>query len=156
MLFETDVDKIETRFCPSLGGIRMSDKYVIRGVDEEELEKEICMIKEYVKNNPYPSYDEMVKRILAVPERDIAMKWYAEYGEQNHYVLRMCYENITDKHKCKEVGKYIYNRGGHTAMCENYMVLRYLGPFHTSNNNVIRYYARLVSAYWDGIGEWQD
>lgn len=117
---------------------------------EKEIQKENKMIEEYVKLNPYPSYDEIEKKL----EKHLDL--YAEYGDLNHFCCKIIYENPTNKDLIVKMGKKIYERGGMTALQSNYHVIRYFTPFWESSNLVIKSYARMFDFYFTEVtDEWR-
>jgi dissimilatory sulfite reductase (desulfoviridin) alpha/beta subunit len=111
------------------------------------VEEEKKAIEEFVSNNPYPSYEE----ILSLIKPDIEM--WAEYGEPNHYFCKEIYENVTNKEIVKKSGERIDKRGGIQAMRQNYYVLKLASPlkkiYHINP-------ARWISVSWNGVGRWLD
>lgn len=109
-------------------------------------------LKQYIEDHPYPSYDDMLKRI-----KRCSNNWeiYSEYGEINHNCLKEIYENFYNiKDIAKSNGYIIYNKGGHQAMLNNYYAFIY-SPFYDSNDlNVRTCYMRL-QYLWDGVGSWK-
>ena len=118
---------------------------------DEDLIQENLMIEKYVNDNPYPSYKMMCERL----RNNNAIELYAEYGEENHKLLKICYDNITNKKICKSAGQKIYNRGGHESMAKNYYTLKLFSPFAESSNTTIRSYGGMLNHWWDGVGTWQ-
>ena len=109
--------------------------------DESEERTEEDMIKEeerqyieHVKANAYPSYKAMAKAI--VPHLEL----YADYGEINHELCKLIYENMLDMHIVHKAAKKIYGRGGLQALQANYTVLKYFSPIkgHMPSMGILR------------------
>ena len=73
------------------------------GVSESELERDRKKLRNFTKNNPYPSYKEVMKLIVNESKRDSAfdkneiMMMLSEYGEDNHDWMKEIYENVLEK-----------------------------------------------------------
>tara|TARA_B110000914_G_C15499600_1_gene465092 strand:- start:1313 stop:1717 length:405 start_codon:yes stop_codon:yes gene_type:complete len=89
-----------------------------------DLDEEIDAIKEFVKQNPYPSF-EKISEILPLRE-------YAEYGNINHLLCKKIYENIFDNKVITRSLHDIYNRGGCQAVLENYYTICNHSPLRWS------------------------
>ena len=111
------------------------------------------MLREFVEENPFPTYLEMLERIKA--DLPHSLEVIAEYGEENHNCLRKMYESCFDKNVCREQGKIIYRRGGMEAMYQNYSAIRNYGITRQCENMIIRCYPCIIKCHWDGIGEWR-
>ena len=135
------------------------------GVTEKELEQDRKIILSFIKDNPYPSY----KQVIEIIRNDKAMKdiypdMFAEYGEQNHQRIKEIYENIMKEELVKRNGNSINERGGMTTMHCNYYtlvsVLRYLiqqrAPMKDYDVSLIWYNIRnILSSSWNNIGDWK-
>ena len=135
------------------------------GVTEKELEQDRKIILSFIKDNPYPSY----KQVIEIIKNDKTMKdiypdMFAEYGEQNHQWIKEIYENIMKEELVKHNGNSINERGGMTTMHFNYYtlvsVLRYLiqqrAPMKDYDVNLIWYNIRnILSSSWNNIGDWK-
>lgn len=106
-------------------------------------------VTKYIKENPFPSYDEMITRI------GNNMDVYAEYGESNHNSLKKIYESCMNRDVAKKEGLLIYKRGGTRALQLNCAAFMYYGPFSTSHNPEIKYESKTLEFAWDGIGEFR-
>ena len=116
--------------------------------DEEEIENK--MMEYYVKLNPYPSYDEMIEKIID------KLDLYAEYGEFNHICCKIIYENPTNKDLIIKMGKKIYCRGGMTALQANCYTITNFSPFYKSTDIRIKSFGRLVEFYFQDVcDEWK-
>ena len=121
---------------------------------DEEIQEEIKeyneMIEEYVKLNPYPSYDKMIKKIGN--ELDL----YAEYGDVNHFCCKIIYENPTNKDLIVKMGKKIYSRGGMQSLQANCTIIKYLSPYYESSNIQIKSHGRVLEFYFEEVtDEWR-
>jgi hypothetical protein len=76
---------------------------------------------------------------------------YAEYGEFNHEMLALCYENILNKDACHRFGMMIAKRGGLQALQANFYAFKCFGAFAESSNSVIRSVGSLLEQHWNGI-----
>lgn len=117
---------------------------------KKNIKKEVDATKLFVSQNPYPSRNEMIKLLKNHPS---GIQITAEYGHSNHMLMEEIYYNIRDKEKCAEIGKKIYEIGGHNAMTWNYYSL-FCTPLYRSKNSAVRASIYLVSRWWNGVGEW--
>ena len=138
--------------------LKQIQKRIIDLKKDFEIEQENLDIQEFVSTYPYPSYDEVIDLIKG----NVAM--YAEYGVFNHSMMEKMYCNILDKERVKVIGKLIYNRGGMTAMNENFsafmVVVRHLLRKMENKNdfelNAIQYNVyNEINKAWDRIGLWR-
>jgi len=118
-------------------------------------------ITEFVKNNPYPSYETVSNAIMNFLKSDndanakaSYFQFQSEYGEYQHELMKVIYENFSDKSFCKNIGEEIHNNGGFTAMQGCYYIFRNFSPFATADNGNYHSYGRLLEYYWDGVGNW--
>ena len=135
------------------------------GVTEKELEQDRKIILSFIKDNPYPSYKQVIEIIKNDKTmEDICLDMFAEYGEQNHQWIKEIYENIMKEELVKHNGNSINERGGMTTMHFNYYtlisVLRYLiqqrAPMKDYDVNLIWYNIRnILSSSWNNIGDWK-
>ena len=135
------------------------------GVTEKELEQDRKIILRFIKDNPYPSYEQVIEIIKNDKTmEDIYLDMLAEYGEQNHQWIKEIYENIMKEELVKHNGNSINERGGMTTMHCNYYtvisVLRYLiqqrAPMKDYDVNLIWYNIRnILSSSWNNIGDWK-
>ena len=133
------------------------------GVTEKELEQDRKIILSFIKDNPYPSYKQVIEIIKTITE-DIYLDMFGEYGEQSHQWIKEIYENIMKEELVKHNGNSISERGGMTAMQFNYYtlisVLRYLiqqrAPMKDYDVTLIWYNIRnILSSSWNNIGDWK-
>jgi hypothetical protein len=85
----------------------------------EALEKQKQKVSQYIKNNPYPSYEEWEQRL----NNKKYLPLLAEYGMLNHEMCKKMYENPFDEKIIIECGKRIYNSGGIQALQLNHYIL---------------------------------
>ena len=78
------------------------------GVSEKELEQDRKIILGFIKDNPYPSYKQVIEIIKNDKTmEDIYLDMSAEYGEQNHQWIKETYENIMKEELVKHNGNSI-------------------------------------------------
>ena len=131
------------------------------GQSEAELERDRNKLRNFISKNPYPKYGEVITIIKG--NQDMYMNMYAEYGQENHTLIKEIYENVLDKELVKRNGELIRERGDETAMVWNYyslltVVAHFLkkGNMNDEDNIFIHYnFKNLVSCYWNGVGEWK-
>ena len=99
------------------------------GISEHELERDRKKLRNFSKNNPYPSYKEVMKLITKESEKDgvfdkgEVMLMLFEYGDDNHEWMKEIYQNVLEKKIVKANGEKINNKGGNQAMVWNYYTL---------------------------------
>ena len=135
-----------------------------------ETEKTVKKVKSFIKNNPYPKYEEVIETLnsiaRAVPIDNLKQEVFnmiSEYGRENHKWMKEIYENIMDEEVIKENGKKINNRGGKVAMVENYYVIvNILGDKtdklkmkHDEVVEILYPIKTQISECWHGIGDWK-
>ena len=135
-----------------------------------ETEKTVKKVKSFIKNNPYPKYEEVIETLndmaRAVPIDNLKQEVFnmlSEYGRENHKWMKEIYENIMDEKLIKENGKKINNRGGKVAMVENYYVIvnilgdktEKLKMKHDEVVEILYPIKTQISECWNGIGEWK-
>ena len=90
------------------------------GQSEAELERDRNKLRNFISKNPYPKYREVITIIKG--NQDMYMNMYAEYGQENHTLIKEIYENVLDKELVKRNGE-LMERGDETAMVWNYFLL---------------------------------
>ena len=90
------------------------------GQSEAELERDRNKLRQFISKNPYPKYGEVITIIKG--NQDMYMNMYAEYGQENHTLIKEIYENVLDKELVKRNGE-LMERGDETAMVWNYYLL---------------------------------
>jgi len=70
-----------------------------------------------VAGHPYPAFKTMQERLK--PHLEL----WAEYGEANHVLCKIIYDNCTDEDRVVDSGKRIFHRGGFKALQANYYVI---------------------------------
>jgi hypothetical protein len=117
-------------------------------VDNKAIQQEEKRITDHIRNNPYPSYEEMDRR----HGDDIMLS--AEYGRRNHDALKEIYESGMNKEIAREIGEKIYKRGGTRALQANCTSFARYGPFSNSVFPDVRYNGpKDLESAWDGIGD---
>ena len=115
------------------------------------MEREEKEVEDYVKSHPYPSFDEMERRILKARRMD----WWAEYGGDNHLCCKIIYENSCDEDIVRRMGEKINEMGGFQALQANYHVLSHLLGLRNPDNKVsVQTIPRVIEMFWNGVGEW--
>ena len=87
-------------------------------------------VVEYVKKNPFPSFEEMYKKIYNDLERSHWLEWFADYGDKMHNMVVKCYDNVGDNKILKETSKELYEKEGFHAWINCFQIL-----LHCSNIN---------------------
>lgn len=128
--------------------------------EENELEREIKIVSDFISENKYPSRKEIIKTIEKDAKRvyqflQDGLYLILDYDEEIHLICKKIYENLNDKKIINECGKIIYDRIGFYGMQSCYYILKLYSPLAKSNNMVIRSSAIVIEYYWDGIGKWQ-
>ena len=134
------------------------------GYTEDERQKDVKKMKQFIENNPYPEYDKVIDIIRKDKIfRKEFMDMSSEYGTHNHQWMKEIYENIMDKEIVKQNGEFIYKRGNFFTMQMNYYtfiaVIKWFLQKSNMNENdkmFIHYNMKdLLSSYWNGVGEWR-
>lgn len=100
---------------------------------------------DYVRNNSFPCYDEMCKRLEAHVEL------WAEYAEYNQTACKIIYENPLNRSLIVKMGKLIYERGGFKALQANFYTITCFSPLA----KVQGYAKQLEYIFGDVSKEWQ-
>lgn len=128
---------------------------------QKEVEKENTQIRNFIRNNPYPSYKFIVNELI-LKNKDFDQ--FAEYGEPNHKWMKQIYENILNDDIIKEYGRAIYERGSFVTLQSNYNTLLdvvrhliYQNEKMDDNERTVVFsnFKFIVSKRWEGIGEWR-
>lgn len=130
------------------------------GVSEDELRKERKKIEKFIKDNPYPKYNDVIEIIKE--DKDF-LDMFAEYGTPNHQWMKEIYENIFDKEIVKRNGEMINDRGNlYTMQMNFYTLLDILRNFFKKSDlddddeRLIWYNMKdLLSNYWHNVGDWK-
>ena len=135
-----------------------------------KMENVIDKVKSFIKNNPYPNYEEVMELLITHARetkseyaRRETLNMISEYGRHNHEWMKEIYENIMDEKLIKENGEKINERGDKLAMVYNFDVLCYVLCYKTDRlkikcNAVVDIYYPIktqISECWHGIGEWR-
>ena len=133
------------------------------GVSEKELERDRGVLRKFVKNNPYPSYNFVANELILKQEKDFDQ--FSEYGTPNHNWIKEIYENLFDNEIVKRNGKHICERGDTKTLQHNYQTLLLVLNHLLDKQKRMSYddkiliflnFKKIVSSVWDGIGEWRD
>ena len=90
----------------------------------DSLDDEIEAMQLFVSKNPYPSL-EKIRKILPKDQQ-------MEYGNDNHVLCKLIYENITDDTLIAKYMKMIKQRGGTQATYANYYTLCSYSPLRAN------------------------
>lgn len=101
---------------------------------------------DFASDNPYPSYEEMLRKLDGEPPL------YAEYGVSNHELCKDMYDSGFDNETCVRVGEAIARSGGFQAMQSNFHTIFNHSPVAMWEYG--RELARLLEFSWQGIGGW--
>jgi hypothetical protein len=105
---------------------------------------------QFVKENPYPTYKEMLLKL------DNNMDLFSEYGKMQHVWCKTIYENPTNKTLIVETGKKIYRLGGMQALVSINTVLKYFSPYWDSFDADIKDQGNVIDLYFAGVTlEWR-
>ena len=72
------------------------------GQSEPELERDRNKLRQFISKNPYPKYGEVME-IINNGNQDMYINMYAEYGQENHKLIKEIYENVLDKELVKKM-----------------------------------------------------
>jgi len=115
-----------------------------------QVSKEAKQVEKFVKNNKYPSYEEMLSKL----EPNIEL--WSEYGDVNHVCCKIIYENPSNRDLIIKMGKEIFNRGGMHALQINHAIIKYASPYATSDNIYVRSQASIIEMYFQNVTpEWR-
>lgn len=116
------------------------------GDDNDIFEK----MKKYVEDNPYPSYQEILKILKDNKEEDL----YYNYDEWCHAFSERIYEVCLDEKITKSLGRIIYKFGGDDKLFTTADVFIRYGPFSSREQYDWLPYAssNTLQRLWDGIG----
>ena len=112
---------------------------------QEQIRQEEEQVARFVEQNPFPSYETILS--------SLPIELSAEYGECNHFYMKLAYENLQDGKILKQCGRSIYRRGGERAMHANFEVLKYYSPL--AHHPITQAACGDVDMAWHGIGEWK-
>jgi hypothetical protein len=88
-------------------------------------------IKEFIKSNPYPTFEEMEIKLTRRFDLD------AEYGIANHNQCKTIYENLNDDNIISEMVQKIKRAGGITALNANLIILQEYSPLADCTNKIV-------------------
>jgi hypothetical protein len=104
---------------------------------------------EFVKENPYPTYREMLKKL------DHHIELSSEYGKFQHEWCKTIYENPSDKDLIVETATKIYRLGGIQALMSNHTILSYFSPYE-SFDETVKDQKNVLSLYFSNVTmEWR-
>ena len=90
------------------------------------------MISEYLKENPYKSYKDMIIHIQNKRE-DLLFN----YDEKTHELCKEIYENIIDKDVTRKCGIKLNVHGGFNTMADAYEILSWCSPLTSTPFKVL-------------------
>lgn len=99
-------------------------------------------IENFVKNNPFPSYEEIENKL----QNNCFL--YAEYSKFCHKCTQTIYENPTNKQTILEMGKRLHRAAGDVALLTCCQILRNYSPYKDSHDIDIRSQARILEFYF--------
>ena len=88
-------------------------------------------IKEFIKSNPYPTFEEMEIKLTMRFDLD------AEYGIANHNQCKTIYENLNDDKMISEMVQQIKRAGGITALNANLIILQGYTPLADCTDEIV-------------------
>ena len=88
-------------------------------------------IKEFIKSNPYPTFEEMEIKLTMRFDLD------AEYGIANHNQCKTIYENLNDDKMISEMVQQIKRAGGITALNANLIILQEYSPLADCTDEIV-------------------
>ena len=91
---------------------------------ENELEEDKA-VEQYIKETPYPSYEEMEKLVMNAKNVEYPIEYWSEYGKSNHMWCKNIYDNLTNLEIIEQNFKKIIDKGGYTAAQKNLCILKY-------------------------------
>lgn len=130
---------------------------------DDELQRETGTWQQYHAAHPYPSYEQMNEVMgryvedTSKPARGQVFAWMSEYGPNQHAWCKEIYDalyTVAMRERVRGVGQRIYDCGGHDAMVACCYVMANFGP-QARDPEARRLYSGIVSAMWNGVGEWQ-
>lgn len=117
---------------------------------EDLIKVEDEAILNFVKETPYPNYEEMLEKL------DDHIDLWSEYGEYQHLCCKIIYENPTNKNIIVERGKQIYKMGGKQALSAIHTIIKYFSPYWNSENIIIKMQGRIIEEYFQEVTpEWK-
>ena len=87
--------------------------------ENEDKEKTVERLMNFIKENPYPDYKSIECDLLLKQEQ--SLEQYAEYGEINLNPIRVFFN--FDKDSIRKHGETIHHRGGKTTLQQDYCTL---------------------------------
>ena len=89
------------------------------------------MSNEFIKSNPYPTFEEMDIKLTRRVDLD------AEYGIANHNQCKTIYENLNDDTIISEMVQKIKRAGGITALNANLVTLQEYSPLAECTDEIV-------------------
>ena len=113
--------------------------------DRFERMEESFRITKFLLSHPYPSFEEMEKRVS--PE--------LRYQKGTHELCKMLYQNWFNINLIRAIGEKLYSIGGSDEMRR---ILYAMGssPTQASRDFVVRGAWIIMARKWDGIGDWRN
>ena len=102
-------------------------------------------LREFVNNNPYPNYFEMVDRL----KKDKEYKLLSIYNHNFHMLCRKIYENYNNRRIILSTLNTIYDNGGNKHLDMFQTIMLFYSPFNTSSNMKIKTYPLKYQVYLD-------
>ena len=101
------------------------------------------MSNEFIKSNPYPTFEEMEIKLTMRFDLD------AEYGIANHNQCKTIYENLNDDKMISEMVQQIKRAGGITALNANLNILQGYSPLAgCADKIVLQRWVKIYAQYF--------
>ena len=89
------------------------------------------MSNEFIKSNPYPTFEEMEINLTMRFDLD------AEYGIANHNQCKTIYDNLNNDKMISEMVQQIKRAGGITALNANLIILQEYSPLADCTDEIV-------------------
>ena len=101
------------------------------------------MSNEFIKSNPYPTFEEMEIKLTRRVDLD------AEYGIANHNQCKTIYDNLNNDKMISEMVQQIKRAGGITALNANLIILQEYSPLaHCTDEIVLQRWLQIYAQYF--------
>ena len=101
------------------------------------------MSNEFIKSNPYPTFEEMEINLTMRFDLD------AEYGIANHNQCKTIYDNLNNDKMISEMVQQIKRAGGITALNANLIILQEYSPLaHCTDEIVLQRWLQIYAQYF--------